>query len=259
LNPGPLLFDTHAHYDDRRFSPDRHDVLASLPEHGVCGVVNPGCDLPTTKLAFGLAETHSHVWAAPGAHPHEAARITDADIAGLAGYTAHPRCVAVGEIGLDYHYGHSPRDVQRRVFREMMALARDRGLPVIIHDREAHADAMAIVREFPSVRGVFHCYSGSWEQAADLVRLGYYISFTGAVTYNNARKTLEVAAKLPGDRILLETDAPYLTPVPHRGRRNDSRLLVHTAGAVAEARGTSAGDIIHLTAENAKRFFQIEG
>jgi TatD DNase family protein len=253
------LFDTHAHYDDRRFSADRHDLLASLPMHGICGAVNPGCCLPTTRAAFELAEAYPHVWAAPGAHPHEAARVSEAGLAELANYTAHPRCVAVGEIGLDYHCDHSPRDVQRRVFRAMMALARDTDLPALIHDREAHADAMAIIREFPSVRGVFHCYSGSWEQAADLVRLGYYISFPGVVTYPNARKPLEVAARLPSDRILLETDAPYLTPMPHRGKRNDSRFLVHTAEAIAKARGVETGAFIRQTTENAIRFFRLEG
>jgi len=253
------VFDTHAHYDDRRFDSDRHELLSFLSQHGVCGVVNPGCDLPTTRKAFLLAETYAQIWAAPGVHPHEAARVSAVDIAGLEPFLAHPRCVAVGEIGLDYHYDHSPRDVQRRVFREMMALARDRDLPVIVHDREAHADAMTVVREFPSVRGVFHCFSGSWEQAAELVRLGYYISFTGVVTYPNARKPLEIAAKLPADRILLETDAPYLTPVPHRGKRNDSALLKYTAAAIASARGVDFVPFIHQTTENAKRFFQIEG
>jgi TatD DNase family protein len=254
---GEALFDTHAHYDDGRFRADRHDILASLPGHGVCGAVNPGCDLATTRLAFSIAEAHPHVWAAPGVHPHEAARVTDADLAELAKYTAHPRCAAVGEIGLDYHYDHSPRDAQRQMFREMMALARDSDLPVIVHDREAHADSMAVIREFPSVRGVFHCYSGSWEQAAELVRLGYYVSFTGVVTYPNARKSLDVAARLPAGRLLLETDAPYLTPVPHRGKRNDSRFLVYIAETIAKARGTETEGFIRQTTENAKCFFGI--
>ena len=251
------LFDSHAHYDDRRFEADRNEVLALLPEHGVCGVVNPGCDLPTTRMAFTLAETYPHVWAAPGVHPHEAARVSGEDLALLARFADHPRCVAIGEVGLDYHYDHSPRNVQRDMFREMMALARDKDLPVIVHDREAHADAMAVVREFPTVRGVFHCYSGSWEQAAELVRLGYCLSFPGVVTYANARKPLEVAARLPTDRILLETDAPYLTPVPHRGKRNDSRFLIHTAEAIATIRGEETGAFIRQTTENAKCFFRI--
>jgi len=251
------LFDTHAHYDDKRFAADRHSLLQSLPKDGVCGVVNPACDLPTAKLAFELAETYPFVLAASGVHPHEAAKATADDLYRLHQLLSHPKCAAVGEIGLDYHYDNSPREVQRRVFRELMAWARDFDLLVIIHDREAHADAMAVVKEFPTVRGVFHCYSGAWEQAEQLARLGYSISFTGVVTYPNARKSLEVAAKLPVERILLETDAPYLAPVPHRGKRCDSRHMMYTAEAIAAARGMDAGELARITTENAIKFFGV--
>ena len=250
----PRYFDSHAHYDDARFDGDRDELLATLPEAGICGVVNPGSDLTSSRTALQLAEVYPYVWAAAGVHPHSASDGTE----GIAELLDHPRCVAVGEIGLDYHYDTSPREAQRAVFREMMALAAECDLPVIIHDREAHADCMDIVRAFPTVRGVFHSYSGAWEQAAELVALGYCLSFTGIVTFPKTQRALEVAARLPADRILLETDAPYLAPVPVRGRRNDSRHLPHIAAVLAAARGVGVEELVTTARDNTCRLFGVE-
>lgn len=248
-------FDTHAHYTDARFDDDRDEVLRALPEAGVPLVLVPGCDAETSRQALALAERYPFVWAAAGIHPHEAAHETPGDSDALRALLRNERVVAVGEVGLDYHYDFSPRGVQLDCFRRQMALAREFSLPVIIHDREAHADTLAVVREYPDVRGVFHCYSGSLESAKILVALGYCISFTGVITFKNARKLLDVAAWLPDDRILLETDAPYMAPEPHRGRRNDSRYLPLVCEALARARGVEPKALARLTLENGKKLF----
>ncbi|MDR0380686.1 MAG: TatD family hydrolase [Oscillospiraceae bacterium] len=249
------LFDTHAHYTDKRFDEDRDALLAALPAADVARVIVPGVDITSSRRGAALAEAYSYVWAAAGIHPHDAAHAPPDMEAALFALAGHRKVAAIGEIGLDYHYDFSPRDVQRAVFRRQMEAARALSLPVIIHDREAHADVLEIVRAFPDVRGVFHCYSGSLESAKILVSLGWYLSFTGVVTYKNARRLLETAAWLPADRILIETDAPYLTPEPHRGRRNDSRHVRLVAEALARARGVSPEEIAALTWENGHRLF----
>ena len=253
-----MLFDTHAHYDAAQFDADRDAVLSALGARGVGLVVNPGCDLESSRKAVGLAEQYPFVYAGVGVHPEECADWRDGDVDGLRALAAKPKVVAIGEIGLDYYLPENPpRELQRRVFRAQMALARELDLPVIVHDREAHGDSMAVVREFPEVRGVFHCFSGSAEMAKELVRLGWMISFTGVLTYKNARKAVEAAQAVPMDRLMIETDSPYMAPVPHRGKRNDSRYVVHTCERLAEIKGISVEECAEITLENGKRFFQI--
>jgi TatD DNase family protein len=253
-----LLFDTHAHYDDEQFDADRDALLASMPQSGVGLIVDPGCDLPSSRRAIALAERFPHVYAAVGYHPENCAPYTDADLDVLRELAKHPKVVAIGEIGLDYYWEENPpREFQQTVFRRQLALAQELDLPVIVHDREAHADSLAIVREFPAVRGVFHCFSGSVEMARELWKLGWYVGFDGPVTYKNARKTVEVALEAPPDRILLETDSPYMAPVPVRGTRNDSRNVRYIVEKIAQLRGMETDALIALTAENGKRLFDI--
>ena len=253
-----LIFDTHAHYDDEQFDADRDALLASMPESGVGLIVDPGCDLPSSRRAIALAERFPHVYAAVGYHPENCAPYTDADLDVLRELAKHPKVVAIGEIGLDYYWEENPpREFQQTVFRRQLALAQELDLPVIVHDREAHADSLAIVREFPAVRGVFHCFSGSVEMARELWKLGWYVGFDGPVTYKNARKTVEVALEAPPDRILLETDSPYMAPVPVRGTRNDSRNVRYIAEKIAQLRGMETDALIALTAGNGKRLFNI--
>lgn len=252
------LFDTHAHYDAEQFDPDRETLLTTLPENGVSLVVNPGCDIPSSRAAVALAQRHAHVYAAVGYHPENCAPYQEHDLVVLRELAQHPRVVAIGEIGLDYYWEENPpKALQQQVFRAQMALAQELSLPVIVHDREAHADSLAIVRDFPAVRGVFHCFSGSAEMAQELVKLGWMISFTGVLTYKNARKAVEAAAAVPIACIMLETDAPYMAPVPHRGTRCDSTLLRHTCEKLAEIKGIRAEDCAQITRENGKRFFRI--
>ncbi len=250
-----MYFDTHAHYDDERFDADRDEMLASLPAKGVRLVVNPGCGLESSRLALSYAERFGHMYAAVGAHPHEAAEVTPEWLDFFA--ASHEKRVAIGEIGLDYHYDFSPREIQRSVFKAQMEIARALNLPVIVHDREAHEDCLNIVRQFPGVRGVYHCYSGSLEQAKILVSLGWSISFTGSVTFKNAKKAAETAAWLPADRLMIETDSPYMTPEPHRGKRCDSTYLPYVAQKLGELRGVSSDEIEELTWNNGRAFFGI--
>ena len=253
-----MLFDTHAHYDDPQFDPDRDQVLAGLPGRGVGLVVNPGCDLPSSRKALALAEQYPHVWAAVGYHPENCGPYVPEDLTELRRLAEHPQAVAIGEIGLDYYWEENPpKELQRQVFRDQLALAEELDLPVIVHDREAHGDSLAMVKAFPRVRGVFHCFSGSAEMARQLVDLGWMISFTGVLTYKNARKAVEAARAVPLDRLMIETDSPYMAPVPHRGKRNDSGYVVHICEKLAEIKGLSPEECAALTWENGKRFFQI--
>ena len=252
------LFDTHAHYDDEAFDADRDALLAALPESGVGLVVDPGCDLESSQRAVALAERFPHVYAAVGYHPENCAPFVPEDVDALRALARRAKVVAIGEIGLDYHWAENPpRERQQDVFRRQLALAVELELPVIVHDRDAHADCLSIVKEFPAARGVFHCFSGSVELARELWRLGWYVGFDGPLTYKNARRTAAVAAEAPDERILIETDSPYLSPEPLRGTRNDSRNLVHVVSKLAALRGTTAEAVAALTAENGKRLFGI--
>ena len=253
-----MLFDTHAHYDSRKFDADRDAVLSALPGQGVALVVNPGCDLDSSRKAIALAEQYPFVYAAVGVHPEDCGDWQDGDTNTLRELAARPKVVAIGEIGLDYYWPENPsRDLQKQVFRAQLALTAELDLPVIVHDREAHGDCMDIVREFPDVRGVFHCFSGSAEMARELVHLGWMISFTGVLTYKNARKAVEAAQAVPLDRLMIETDSPYMAPVPHHGERNHSGFVVHICQRLAEIKGISEEDCARITLENGCRFFRI--
>ncbi|MCL2201116.1 MAG: TatD family hydrolase [Oscillospiraceae bacterium] len=253
-----MFFDTHAHYDDKRFNEDREQLMTSMYEAGITLILNSGSSLRSSKFGLEMAGRYPFVYASAGVHPHDSKSMTDDTIHELEELMAHPKAVAVGEIGLDFHYDFSPRDVQKKRFREQMELARKLNKPVIIHERESLADTLEIVREYRDLSGVFHCFSGSWETAKILLDLGWYLSFTGVITFKNARKALEVIEKMPADRILIETDAPYLTPEPKRGRRNSSLYLPYICEKVAEVRGISLEEAAQITMENGKRFFRIK-
>ena len=254
-----VFFDTHAHYDDAAFDEDREELLSkALPQGGVRYVVNMGCDLESSRRAVELAERYDYFYAAVGIHPENAGEYTPEALSELRRLAARPKVVAIGEIGLDYHYDTPDPGVQQAAFRAQMALAAELSLPVSVHDREAHADSLAVVREFPGVRGVFHCFSGSVETARELTALGWYLGFTGVVTFKNAKKAAAVAVDSPADRILIETDCPYLAPEPRRGRRCDSRLLSYTGARIAELRGLEPEALYALTCRNACAFYGLE-
>lgn len=253
-----MLFDTHAHMDDRAFDQDRDTLLSGLPQQGIGLLMNPGCSLASSRQACALAEQYEYIYAAVGSHP-DAADEVNADV--LEAYRVlckqNPKVKAIGEIGLDYHYEDIPRQRQLEAFRDQMALARELGLPVIVHEREAHQDGMAVVEEFPQVTGVFHCYSGSAEMAKELIKRGWYIGFTGVLTFKNARKAVEVAREIPLERIVLETDCPYMSPEPFRGKRNDPGKLYRMAQALAQIRELPAEQVEAITFENGKRLYRL--
>ena len=252
-----MLFDTHAHLDDSAFDADRAALLAALPGAGLSFVMNPGCSLASSRAAVALAEQYPYVYAAVGSHPDAADEVNDETIQAYRALAAHPRVLAIGEIGLDYHYEDIPRAIQQRAFRAQLALAAELDLPVIVHDREAHADCLAIIGAFPQVTGVFHCFSGSAEMAKELVSRGWYIGFTGVLTFKNARRAVEAAAAIPMDRIVLETDCPYMAPEPHRGRRNDPRNLPYMAQKLAEIKGIPPDQAAAQTLANGKRLYRL--
>ena len=254
-----VLFDTHAHLDDHAFDPDRDALLAALPGQGIGLLMNPGCSLAASRAACALAREHSWIYAAVGSHPDAAAEVTPEVLEEYRRLIReNPKVKAVGEIGLDYHYEDVPRNIQQEAFLAQMELAREAKLPVIVHERDAHADGMTVVRHFPEVTGVFHCYSGSLEMARELVERGWYIGFTGVLTFKNARRALEVAAGLPLDRIVLETDCPYMSPEPFRGKRNDPGRLYRMAEALSALRGLPVEEIETITMENGKRLYRLE-
>ena len=253
------VFDTHAHYDSEGFNADRMEVLASMPGQGVDLILNPGCDLESSKTAVSLAEQFPFVYAAVGVHPSDCGDFCDDTVHVLRTLAAHEKVKAIGEIGLDYYWeDNPPKEFQQQVFHKQMELAEELSLPVIIHDREAHHDCLEIVKAHPNVKGVYHCYSGSLEDAKILVKIGWMLSFTGVVTYKNARKSLEVIDWLPMDRIMIETDSPYLTPVPFRGKRNDSGNVHLVAETIAQVKSMDPEEVARITLENGKRFFQID-
>ena len=252
-----MFFDTHAHYDDSAFDADREQLLAALPATGVELVLDPGCDLTSSRAAIAMAERHSHVYAAVGFHPEELEQYTEESYEELLALTAHEKCVAIGEIGLDYYWDSEHKAEQKALLRRQLELALSLNKPVIIHDREAHGDCLETVRDYPGLRGVFHCFSGSPEMAAELLKLGWYLGFDGPVTYKNARRGPEVLELCPMDRLLLETDSPYLSPVPLRGQRNDSRNLAYIAETVARIKGCTPEAVARAGLENGLRLFGI--
>lgn len=255
-----MLFDTHAHLDDHAFDPDRAQLLSRLPEQGISLVMNPGCSLASSRQADALSRQYDWIYAAVGSHPDAADEVCDEVLAQYEQLCRqNPKIRAIGEIGLDYHYEDIPRQTQKAAFRAQLALARKLSLPVIVHEREAHGDAVEIVSDFPDVTGVFHCFSGSVELARWLVERGWYIGFTGVLTFKNARRALEVAESVPLERIVLETDCPYMAPEPFRGRRNDPGKLYRMAERLAELRQLSVEQVGRITLENGRRLYGLNG
>lgn len=254
-----MLFDTHAHLEDERFDQDREQLIEELPEKGVAYVVNVGSTLETSRMSVELAARYPFIYAAVGVHPHEVSQMSGRDLATLEAMATGQKVVAIGEIGLDYYYDFSPRELQREWFARQIDLAYSLGLPIIIHDREAHADVLDILKAKKDriVGGVMHCYSGSWEMAKDFMDLGLYISLGGPVTFKNAKRPVEVAQKIPLDRLVIETDSPYLAPTPHRGKRNNPAYVGLVAQKIAEIRGMSFEEIAEITLNNAKKLFKI--
>ncbi len=252
------LFDSHAHMDDRRFDDDRAELLSDFPRAGIRYLMNAACDLDSSKAGIRLSGEYDYIYCAVGSHPDDADHVDEARIEIYRRLAAeNSKVKAIGEIGLDYHYEDVPREIQQKAFRMQMHLAKELGLPVIVHEREAHADGLMIVDEFPEVRGVFHCFSGSAEFAMELVRRGWYIGFTGVLTFKNARRAVEAAQAIPLDRILIETDCPYMAPEPFRGRRCDPRLVRFVAKKLGEIRSISEEEAAEVTMQNACRLFDI--
>ena len=254
-----MLFDTHAHMDDRAFDADREELLADLPRQGIGLLMNPGCSLESSRNAVKLAESYDYVYAAIGSHPDAADEVNDAVLEEYRQlYKDHPgKIKAIGEIGLDYHYEDIPRELQKKAFIAQLELARELELPVIVHERDAHEDGLAIIKAFPEVTGVFHCFSGSAELARQLTELGWYIGFTGVLTFKNARRAIEAAQAIPIDRIVIETDCPYMSPEPFRGRRNDPGKVYRMAEKLAQIRGITPEEARAVTLENGKRLYRI--
>lgn len=250
------IFDSHAHYDDPAFDPDREELLTALPKLGVCHVVNCGADLPSSRRSIELAQRYPYFSAAAGIHPEEAHDLPPDWEQRLVALLSKG-VVAIGEIGLDYHFQENPpRGVQRDVFERQILLAKQHGLPIIVHDRDAHGDTMELLRRHRPA-GVIHCFSGSAEMAKEAVRLGMYIGIGGSATFKNARVPVEVIRGLPEDRFLVETDCPYLAPVPFRGKRNDSSLIRYVAEKIGEIRGEDAQTVLNHAKENAEALFRL--
>jgi len=252
-----MFFDSHTHYDDPRFDEDRDSLLSSMKSGGVDCITNIGVDLNSSKVSAELAKKYDFVYATAGVHPHDAKDMTDDVLEEIAHLTQEKKVVAIGEIGLDYHYDYSPRDTQKYWFKKQMHLARELDIPVVIHSREAMEETIKICRENPVCAGVIHCFSGSAESARIFLDMGYFISFAGPITFKNARSLPEIARLVPDDRILIETDSPYLSPEPHRGERNSSLNIRHVAEKLAEIRGVSVEEIARITKENAKTLYRI--
>ena len=254
-----MYFDTHAHYYDNAFDADRDAIVSALPAAGVELALCPGCDLESSRQSVALAEQYPHLYAAVGFHPENLEGASLDQLSEIEAMAAHPKVKAIGEIGLDYYWEKDPgkRKMQRDFFSAQLSLAERLDLPAIVHDREAHRDSLDMVRAHPNARGVFHCYSGGVEDAKTLVIMGWMVSFTGVITFKNARRALEGIEWLPMDRIMIETDAPYMAPEPYRGRRNDSRYVFRMAEAIAQVKGLTAEEVGRITTENGKRFFNI--
>lgn len=250
------IFDTHSHYDDEQFNPDREELINSLQGQGVSYIVSCGCDIPTTKANFELSQKHDGFYFASGFHPEclEGASIDDLKV--IEEYARDKKCVAIGEIGLDYHWMSSPKEVQIEFFEKQIELAKALDMPVIVHDREAHGDTLDTLKKMQP-KGVVHCFSGSKEMAKEIIKLGMYIGLNGVVTFKNARKSLEVVKEIPLDRLVLETDCPYLAPEPNRGKRNDSHYIPFVAERIGEVLDIPAQEILDITFENAKRLYKL--
>jgi TatD DNase family protein len=254
-----MLFDSHAHYDDEKFVEDRYEVIERAHKNGVAYILNVAADLTSAMASIALAQEFQYVFCAVGVHPHNVGNLDDNTIAALADFARNEKVVAIGEIGLDYFYDNAPREAQKVWFSKQINLARTLKLPVIVHDRDAHEDSMNIIKNenAKEVGGVFHCYSGSVEMVKELLKYNFYISIGGAVTFKNAKTIIEVAKYIPNDRLLIETDCPYMTPEPHRGKRNDSGYMKLVAEKIAQIKGITFEEVASLTTNNAKTLFKI--
>lgn len=253
-----MLIDSHAHLDNERFNEDREVVIAKCGEE-LTALINVGYDLASSQRSIALAETYPFIYAAVGVHPHDAKEAAPDYLEQLRTMASHPKVMAIGEIGLDYYYDLSPREIQKQVFLEQLLLAKELNLPFIIHNRDAHGDIMEILRQaapYPA-SGVLHCFSASWEIAQECLKLGLYISLAGPVTFNNAGKLKEIAKQVPLERLLVETDCPYLTPAPHRGKRNQPTYVRHVAEHIAELRGIETAKLAKITAANTIELFHL--
>ena len=252
-----MIFESHAHLDDERFDKDRDEVIKKASEKGVKGIINVGADLMSSRASLGLAEKYGFICASCGIHPHEAFSYDDNAEKELITLLRHKRTVAVGEIGLDYHYENTDKEIQKNAFRRQINIANEFSYPLIIHDREAHKDCLDILKEekAQNIRGVFHCYSGSAEMVKEILKLDFYISFTGVVTFKNARKVIEAVREVPCERLLVETDCPYLSPVPNRGKRNHPGNLTYIIEKIADIKGMNYNDLCKVTWENTLELF----
>lgn len=250
------IFDTHSHYDDTKFNPDREMVLDTLQSQGVSLVVSCGCDIDTTQFNFDLSQKYDYIYFAAGFHPEnlDGANLDDLKI--IEKFAKNSKCVAIGEIGLDYHWMNSSKQEQKDFFEAQLELANKLDMPVIVHDREAHGDTLDILKQYKP-KGVLHCFSGSKEMAKEIIKLGMYIGLNGVVTFSNARKSLEVVKEIPLERLVLETDCPYLAPVPMRGKRNDSSYIHYTAEKIAQVLNIDTQELINITNTNGKRLFAL--
>ena len=251
------IFDSHAHYTDKAFNEDREIMLGSLKESGVCGNINCGADIERSVSSVDIARKYDFIYAASGLHPEEADKTPENYIDILRDLAKNEKCVAIGEIGLDYYWRQDTKDLQKELFEKQILLSKELDLPIIVHDREAHGDTMEILKKHRP-KGVLHCFSGSPETATEVLKLGMYIGLGGALTFKNARKAVEVAQMLPLDRLLLETDCPYMAPVPMRGKRNNSGYIPFIAEKVAEIKGIDPQSVLDVTTENTKRLFNIK-
>lgn len=250
------IFDTHSHYDDDKFDKDRFELLASLPDKGVDKVVSCGCDIESSKYNQHLSQKFDYFYFAAGFHPENLEGLTIGDLETIEELSDDKKCVAVGEIGLDYHWMSSTKEKQKEFFEKQIELAKELDIPVIVHDREAHGDTLDILK-MTKPKGVLHCFSGSKEMAKEIIKLGMYIGLNGVATFKNARKSLEVVKEIPIERLVLETDCPYLAPEPHRGKRNDSSYIPFIAERIAEILNTDAQSILNITRENAYRLYNL--
>lgn len=251
------IFDSHAHYTDKAFNDDRENMLGSLRESGICGVINCGADIESSVFSVELANKYDYIFAACGIHPEEADKIPENHIEILKNLARNEKCVAIGEIGLDYYWRQDNKEKQKELFENQILLSKELDLPIIVHDREAHGDTLEILKKHKP-KGVLHCFSGSAEMAKEVLKLGMYIGLGGALTFKNARKAVEVAEMLPLDKLLLETDCPYMAPVPFRGKRNYSGYIPYIAEKIAEIKGIDPQTVLDITSENAKKLFDLK-
>lgn len=253
------IFDTHAHYDDESFEEDRAEVVKRIQDNGVIGVLNCGSSMHGAEMSVKLAKEYDIFYAAVGIHPENANEFNDENFSRIKELVKYDKVKAIGEIGLDYYWEENPpKEVQKKAFRAQMKLADELGLPVVIHDREAHGDTLEIIKEFPNVKGTIHCFSGSVEFAKECLKLGYYIGFTGVVTFKNAKKILEVASEVPLDRMLVETDCPYMAPTPYRGKRNQSDYIKYIIEKLAEIKGLEPKEINEQFIKNIKELLKLQ-